>query len=392
MKTLPCFLIFVSAVWVSGCATVRSSTFPATVLEKYNLHAFTLEPIRDPDWRLDTYNPWRPFVLFVHADLGARLGAWWVPMSAEEVQYSKADTVLDFFREDTLSDLNLSGDHEIKRSGKEEKPLLVKGSSFEVLHVEGISGESKDPLEAWLAYRQTGDASSPQLEVFIYVRPLAPQGQTKALSFDPADYGSILQGFIGGAASASEGTMWTPWKRAGSIYNRFLNRQDKRTVAAERPHLEVLYQSAQKETERAIQADPQRPELYDLQGLLACYNKELEFLGEGFDAASAGQALNKAISLRPNLISAHLHLAEMFRAMGKQEDTLKEYRTLSDISPNASTYYYEQGKLHEKLGRNAEALSAYRQALRFWVGAAGTKKELEERVKGLESQAGTQPG
>ena len=369
---------------VSGCATVRDRTLPATTKPLYDLHAFTVRPPADTAWRLNVYNPWEAFVLFGHADAWATLGAWWVPVVPEEIQHAKAETVVAFFRDDMVAELKMDGDYDIPdASGWEESTLSVAGQPVPTLHLRGMQGPRRIPFEAWVAYRGSDYDAGPQMEVLCYVRKVnANAPGVKVPLVEPTEE---LRRLMESVAPRASGSPWIRWQRASAVYSRFLNRWNKRAIAKEHERLMALYQASQREVRAALAADAERAELHDLAGLLACYNTKLEFLGEGMEAAAAEAAFKRAIELRPNLTSAREHLARLHETAGRLDEALREQIALSEISPNTAEYHYQRGKLLERMKRTKEALETYRQAARVWVGAAGTKAELDDTIKRLDS-------
>lgn len=365
----------------AGCASVRDLTLPATDRPVYSLQVMSVRPPRDPAWRLINYNPWSGLI-FHHADTNERLAAWWVPISAEEARHFKAETVVTFFRDDFLNELKLSGDFTISDSEWAEGALQAEDRRYAVISVTGLEGEKQVPFEAWVAYRATGTNAQPQMEVFSYARPRA--GPFAARAPNSSEDLSALTALVQSVTPIPSRSWQIPWQRASALYERFLERHAKRTIAEEQSRLRALYETAHREAKDAASVDPNRPALHDLLGLLACYNAQLDFLGEGFDAAAAEREFRKAIQLRPNFALAHEHLARLLRTQERVQDAIAEFDTLIEISPSVANYYYERAKLLEKVGRSSDALNSYRQALRFWIGAAQTKKELEEKVRVLE--------
>lgn len=366
----------------SGCATVWTSTTPAISKESYDLQVLKVRPPLDPTWRLFAYDEFGSQVIFFHAETGDKLGAWWVPMTPEEVQQSQEATVLAYFKELFLEELQYHGDYELSVVTSREWTATTPNDRGRFIYLKGVQHGSQN-FEAWTVYRERQFNKLPIVEVFSYSRALKSPDQAVGAETEASQV-AILGWFVERALPGQADLQQVTWQRASTAYDRFRVLSEKRGQAKEKDRLAAAYHAATREIHEALPVLTDWPEIHDTAGLLASYNDEYEFLGKGFDAKNAEKAYLDATRLRQNFALAHLHLARMYHALEQWPEALAHYQALSDISPNSSQYQYEQGKLLEKLERPAEALGAYQHARRSWMGAVETRKELDDTIKALE--------
>lgn len=374
-----------ATIALSGCATTWTATQPAISRESYDLQLLKVRPPLDPTWRLLSYDEVNPQVVFIHAETADKLSAWWVPMSPEEIRQSPEETVLAYFQELFLEDLRYSGDYELSVTTSKEWAISPQGDRGNLMYLKGIQRGSQD-FEAWIVYRERQFNGLPLVEVFTYSRPLGPKDRAAGIE-GPSQPTEILKRLVERTLPEQADPERVAWQRASTAYERFRVLSEKRGQAKQQQRLPAAHQAAAREIKSAISWIADWPEIQDMAGLLASYNDTYEFFGKGFDAGAAEKSYLQAIRLRKNFALAHLHLARMYQALARWQDALAQFQELSEISPNTATYHYEQAKLLEKLHRPKDALTAYRQALRYWLGASETKKEVEGKIAALEKGA-----
>ncbi|MDE3179982.1 MAG: tetratricopeptide repeat protein, partial [Acidobacteriota bacterium] len=109
--------------------------------------------------------------------------------------------------------------------------------------------------------------------------------------------------------------------------------------------------------------DPLRAEIQQLnQGPLAIMRHGLD-LAEGGNIEGAIQEYQKALSLDPRLIQAHINLIQLYARAGENDKAEEEYHKAVSLDPNRADCYYNYGVLMFRLQQIPKAEQAFRRAV-----------------------------
>jgi tetratricopeptide (TPR) repeat protein len=94
------------------------------------------------------------------------------------------------------------------------------------------------------------------------------------------------------------------------------------------------------------------------------YNQAQEKIREkSWPAAEA--SLRDAVSIAPNLVPAHLSLAEVYEKQNKKAEAAATYRKILEINPKHAESHLALGRLAEKTGQKERAIFHYEQVIQY---------------------------
>ncbi len=121
-------------------------------------------------------------------------------------------------------------------------------------------------------------------------------------------------------------------------------------------------ENAIEEFNTAIKIDPNYALGYA--GLGNAYFTEFERLDKGNEvAAKASQNCQKALSLSPDLVEAHICLGNILNGTGKYDKAVAEFKQALATTPESDDALRGLATAYENLGNNSAAESAYREAI-----------------------------
>ncbi|MFQ5681812.1 MAG: tetratricopeptide repeat protein [Candidatus Binatia bacterium] len=98
----------------------------------------------------------------------------------------------------------------------------------------------------------------------------------------------------------------------------------------------------------------------------------------------------KAVTLDPDYVAAHVNLAYAYDRQGRVEEAMDGYRRVIELAPEDVMAHNNLGVLYDKKGLYNEAIGAFEQALRIDPTNANAQKNLENAKKNKATIQGRQ--
>jgi tetratricopeptide (TPR) repeat protein len=139
--------------------------------------------------------------------------------------------------------------------------------------------------------------------------------------------------------------------------------------------LELKYEEAIKEYNKAIDLNPNNPDYHKNKGNALCELQRYEEAIEEF---------NIAIGLNPNNPDYHNNKGNALAVLGRYDEAIKEYDIAIGLNPNNPDYHNNKGNALAVLGRYDEAIKEYDKALAIdpnYTLVLENKKKILEKLK-----------
>lgn len=151
------------------------------------------------------------------------------------------------------------------------------------------------------------------------------------------------------------------------------------------------YARAIQEFALAIDAEPQKAELYYLRGsaYYERYRTAFERGSSDADPKDVDRAIadfTLAIGLDPGYAEAYNYRGLAYAAYDREDEALKDYNQAIELKPDLATTYYGRGYLYEQRGQRDLAIADYEHFLELSDDPAW-RAEAQKRLDALQSQA-----
>ncbi len=155
--------------------------------------------------------------------------------------------------------------------------------------------------------------------------------------------------------------------------------------------------------QQAVQADPTKDLLWANLG--SAYLLKAQKITDHAQlteiANQAAEAMQKAVSMKPNDAGYHNNLGQAYAKAGKTDDAAKEYQQAAQLDPvNAAQYYFNLGAILTNTGKVDEAVVAFDKAIAadpnkadayYWKGVNMLgKATIDPKTQKMNAPAGTE--
>lgn len=356
-----------------GCApraTIRHQTVPAAARPDYRFVTFTLAPPAADAWRLAGLDWNAAWVWFSHADHAAILAAFWDPLAPPNAPAAAER----FLRDRVLGDVRALPEYRLVMI-QPETAASIQGIDYRHWELELTRfGPNTQAVFAVSLYARVEPARSEQ---FVFLA-----------ATERPDTGAVFRELVAGARYPDYAPAQVALARLAIAYARFREVADTEQKDRDPAALHLARTQAETEAEQARRLCPDAPQPWNILGELAEYDTAGLRYGAGFDASRAERCFRSALVARPSFGPACENLAQLYEFLDRPADAEREWRAAIEAAPSHYGYHYELGRFYQRHRRESDALASFREALRFWRGAALTRVEVEKTVTALEKRLG----